>query len=511
MHQFLNASDYLLAHRRADDIAVVDGAQRYSYAQLRSAAAGLMSELAAAGLPPGSRVGILAPNSFFWVAAYLATIKSNHVAVPISDRISPEDVKRNLGLVGCAAAFLDRRLRRRLAGAFGADLPVITDEALSPDDGIPWPAAGPCDPDADAVLMFTSGTTSRPKAVRVTHRNLQANTDSIVSYLGLRGDDRVLVILPFFYCYGASLLHTHLRVGGRVVLLNSFAFPETALDLLEREACTVFAGVPSSFQLLLRAATLATRELPSLRLIQQAGGKLPPVFVEELLAARNRAELFVMYGQTEATARLSYVPPEMLRAKPGSIGKGIPGVELRVLDENGRPVTPGEQGEIYARGENISPGYFGDAEGSASKFTPFGLRTGDLATVDEDGYLFVVDRRDDFIKCWGHRVSSQEVEACALRIDRLVSAAAIGVPDLEAGEAIALFVTARPGTEVTPEEVLVVCRERLPKHMVPRTVNVVGALPLNANGKVAKPQLREMAMSGEQAGRLAPVGDGAGG
>ena len=184
--------------------------------------------------------------------------------------------------------------------------------------------------------MFTSGTTASPKAVRLTHGNIQANTDSIIESLGLRGDDRILVILPFFYCYGASLLHTALRLGGRLVLCNSFVFPETALDLLEREECTVFAGVPSSFQLLLRASTFAQRALPSLRLIQQAGGKLSPVLIEELLTATPAAQLFVMYGQTEATARLSIIAPDKLAEKPGSIGKGIPGVTLRVLDEAGQ-------------------------------------------------------------------------------------------------------------------------------------------------------------------------------
>jgi acyl-CoA synthetase (AMP-forming)/AMP-acid ligase II len=206
-----------------------------------------------------------------------------------------------------------------------------------------------------------------------------------------------------------------------------------------------------------------------------------------------------MYGQTEATARLSYLPPHKLQDKPGSIGKGIPGVELRVLNENGKPVAPGERGEIYATGANISPGYHDDPEGSAAKFTPHGLRTGDLAVVDEDGYIFIVDRRDDFIKSWGHRISSQEVEAAALRMEKLVSAAAIGVPDDEAGEAVTLFVTARPGAEVAPDEVLAVCRQHLPKYMMPRSVLVVDALPLNSSGKVAKPRLREIAAAGAAA------------
>jgi long-chain acyl-CoA synthetase len=487
-----NTSDYLLKDAPLDGTALVDAGERYTYRQLRSATGKLAAELAALDLPLGSRVGVLGPNSFFWVAAYLAVIKLNHVAVPFSDKLAPDDIRRNAGVVGCAAIFADRRVLHRFSAAFGDDLTVLTDEALRSTRQPHWPTTAPVDPNADAVLMFTSGTTSQPKAVRITHHNIQANTDSIITFLELRADDRVLVILPFFYCYGASLLHTHLRRGGCVVLCNSFVFPETALDLLEREECTVLAGVPSSFQLLLRASTFAQRALPSLRLIQQAGGKLPPVLIEELLAAKSEAKLFVMYGQTEATARLSYLPPEKLQEKPGSVGKGIPGVELRVLNENGEPVLPGERGEIYATGANISPGYHEDSRGSVAKFTPHGLRTGDLAVVDDDGYIFIVDRRDDFIKSWGHRISTQEVEAAALRMERLVSAAVIGVPDDEAGETVTLFVTARPGAEVTPDEVLAVCRQYLPKYMVPRSVLILDALPLNANGKIAKPQLREM-------------------
>jgi acyl-CoA synthetase (AMP-forming)/AMP-acid ligase II len=499
----LNASDYLLERGAAGDVAIVDTGRHHTYAELRNAAGRLVAELAALRLPAGSPVGILAPNSFFWIAAYLAVMKLNHVAVPLSDRITPDDVRREINLVGCSAVLVDRRSRRRFADALQGVAALITDKAVESDREPFWPVSGHGEPGADAALMFTSGTTSQPRAVRVTHRNIRANTESIINYLQLRVEDRVLVVLPFHYCYGASLLHTHLRVGGRVVLMNSFAFPESALDLLEREECTVFAGVPSSFQLLLRASSFATRELPSLRLIQQAGGKLPVVLVEELLGAANRAQLFLMYGQTEATARLSYLPPGDLREKPGSIGRGIPGVELRVLDEEGRPVAPGECGEIYARGENICPGYLGDPEGSASKFTPDGLRTGDLATVDDDGYLFIVDRRDDFIKSWGHRVSSQEIEACALRVGQLLSAAAVGVPDLAAGEAITLFVTARPGAGVTPDQVARICRAHLPKHMVPRSVVVVAAMPLSTNGKIAKGRLRELAMAGS-------VGEGQG-
>jgi long-chain acyl-CoA synthetase len=488
-----NTSDYLLGHAAEDRVALVEARERHTFGQLRTAAGRLAAELAALDLPPGSRVGVLGANSFFWTAAYLAVIKLDYVAVPLSDKLTPADVRRNTEMVGCRAVFADRRIYARISTGLGADVAVITDEALRSSRAPHWPDDGLVDPNADAVLMFTSGTTARPKAVRVTHGNIQANTDSIIAYLELTDDDRALVVLPFFYCYGASLLHTHLRCGARVVLCNSFAFPETALDMIEREECTVLAGVPSSFQLFLRASTFVTRPLPSLRLIQQAGGTLPRVLIDELLTAKPAAALFVMYGQTEATARLSYLPPDELLQKSGSIGKGIPGVELRVLGENGEPVRPGERGEIYAKGANISPGYYGDPEGSVEKFTPHGLRTGDLAVVDDDGYIFIVDRRDDFIKSWGHRVSSQEVEAAALRMTDLVSAAVIGVPDDAAGEAITLFAVARPGADVTPDEILAVCHRHVPKHMVPRSVIIIGELPLNANGKIAKRRLREMA------------------
>jgi long-chain acyl-CoA synthetase len=491
-HHGANTSDYLLAEASPDDVALVEAGQRYTYRELRTAAGKLAAELAALDLPPCSRVGLLGSNSFFWVAAYLAVIKLNHVAVPFSDKLTPSDIRRNADIAGCAVVCADHRAARRFSAAVGG-VAVLTDEALWSGRESYWPSPVPVDPGTDAVLMFTSGTTSRPKAVRVTHGNIQANTDSITTYLGLRRDDRALVILPFFYCYGASLLHTHMRRGGRIVLCNSFVFPETALDVLEQEECTVLAGVPSSFQLLLRASTFAQRALPSLRLIQQAGGKLPPVLIEELLAAKPAAKLFIMYGQTEATARLSYMPPDKIREKLGSIGRGIPGVQLRVLRQDGEPVAPGERGEIYATGANISPGYYEDPEGSKARFTPYGLRTGDLAVVDDDGYIFIVDRRDDFIKSWGHRISSQEVEAAALRMEKLVSVAVIGVPDDEAGEAVTLFATARPGAEVTPEEVLAVCRQHLPKYMVPREVLLLDALPLNTSGKIAKPRLREMA------------------
>jgi long-chain acyl-CoA synthetase len=495
----MNTSDYLLQNAQNHQPAITLKDSAYTYGDLKQAAARLAGELVSLGILPGDRVGLLSQNSLFWAAAYLAILKIGGVATPFSTLMTLEDIQRNAGFVGCKAVFFESRQKHKFGEAFSDRLPVVFDEVLKQPGPSTWPETPPdFDLEQDAALMFTSGTTAHPHAVRITHRNIQANTNSIIKYLELSGSERILVILPFCYCFGTSLLHTHLRVGGSLALCNTFTFPETALDLMESAECTGFAGVPSSFQLLLRNTTFPRRATPSLRKIQQAGGKLHKVLIEELVAAKPQAKVYVMYGQTEATARLSYLPPEMLPTKLGSIGKGIPDVELRVIGDDGNPIKPGDVGEIIARGDNISPGYLDDPKSSAEKFSDGALRTGDLATVDEDGYIFVVDRIADFIKSWGYRVSSQEIESCVLQLPEIVSAAAVGVPDLAAGEAIHVFVTLRARADITPEAIIAHCNEKLARHMVPEVITVVKGLPLNSHGKVIKSELRKMALNGSK-------------
>jgi long-chain acyl-CoA synthetase len=487
-------SDFLLSTGEPTDIAVVDGARRYTYADLRAAAAAIAAALEQRGTPSGGRIGLLGPNSFFWIAAYLAAMKVG-TAVPLSDNTLPGDLAAQVDWVGCSTVLVDRRSLRRHGEAL-REVETVTDAVLSGPLDAGW-ASAVSEPDSDAVLMFTSGTTARPKAVRVTHPNLRANTASILAYLGLDKTDRTLVLLPFHYCFGASLLHTQLAVGGSVVLCNTLTFPQTAVDLLDREDCTVLAGVPSTFRLLLRASSYPTRPLPSLRLVQQAGGRMSPRSVQELAAAQPDSRLFVMYGQTEATARLSYLPPDRLTDKSGSIGRGIPGVELTVVDEADRPVPPGDQGEIVARGASISPGYYRDPEETARKFRGGVLRTGDLATVDADGFIYIVGRSEGFIKSWGHRISPQQIEEAASGHPVVAEAAAVGLPDPEAGERVVLAVVPQPGVVVDTQELLGYLRNQLPKHVVPATVVTLEAFPLNASGKIALPQLRVLLQGSE--------------
>jgi long-chain acyl-CoA synthetase len=302
----------------------------------------------------------------------------------------------------------------------------------------------------------------------------------------------MMAILQFYYCFGTSLLHTHLRAGGSLVLSNNFVYPETVLDLMEATECTGFAGVPSTYQTLLRNSTFPKRKIKSLRKMQQAGGKLQPVLIQELIAAVPNGEVFVMYGQTEATARLSYLPPTMLGTKLTSIGRGIPGVTLRVMNEEGVPVKPDEVGEIYAWGDNISPGYLDEPEASAQKFVDGVLHTGDLATVDEDGFIYIVDRKADFIKTYGYRVSSQQIENCIVELPAVVTAAVIGEPDLVRGEAIKAFVVLRAGAQLTADDILAHCACHLANYMTPKDVVFIDQLPINAHGKIMKTELRKM-------------------
>jgi len=488
----MNVADYLLECGEDERVALVADRSHSTYLDIKKKAATLAREILEGGAQPGDAVGLLASNSLFWIAGYLAIMKLGCVAVPFNPAAMPAELSAMVGFTGCQLMCLQRRYLRRFSEALPGDL--ISDDmpAYSDQDAALWNNLPELESDEqDAALMLTSGTTSSPRVVRVTHKNINANTDSIIACLDLTEAERIMVVLPFYYCFGTSLLHTHLRVGGSLVLCNSFVYPQTALDLMDAENCTGFAGVPSMYQTLLRDSAFPRREFPHLRKIQQAGGKLPPILIQELVECRPNAQIYIMYGQTEATARLSILPPELLRSKLGSVGHGIPGTKLQVVGESGEDVAPGEVGEIIARGDNISPGYLNNEEATSKKFVNGTLRTGDLATVDADGFIYIVDRTSDFIKSHGYRVSSQQIEETILQITDLVAAAVIGEPDLAAGEAIIAYVVIRERSQVSPDEIHAHCRQNLPRYMWPKEVIVVDSLPKSAQGKIVKSALRE--------------------
>jgi long-chain acyl-CoA synthetase len=282
-------------------------------------------------------------------------------------------------------------------------------------------------------------------------------------------------------------------------VISQGMFLGAALEEIDLFECTGFAGVPSTYQILINRTGFLNHRFSTLRYMTQAGGKLEPRFIEMIADAFPDIEFVVMYGATEATARLSYLPPRLLRKKMASIGKGIPGVRLEVLDDEGRPVRVGETGEIVASGTNIMKGYYGDEEGTNSVLKDGRYRTGDLATVDKDGFIYVVGRARDIIKCAGYRVSPYEIENIVLGVAGVDATAVVGVPDELLGEAIIAVVRIAPGADAATVQssVLEVCKRALPSYKTPKCVAFIDELPLNSSNKVDKPLIREMIARGE--------------
>jgi acyl-CoA synthetase (AMP-forming)/AMP-acid ligase II len=299
----------------------------------------------------------------------------------------------------------------------------------------------------------------------------------------------MLVVLPFYYCYGLSLFHTHLRAGGSIVLNNSFIFLGNIIKDLKDHKCTGFAGVPSHFQILLRKSeSFKETHFPDLKYVTQAGGKLAPIFIDEFRKSFPEIKFIVMYGQTEATARLSYLPPDLYEKKKGSMGKGIPGVELKVINEKGERIKPGETGEVIARGDNIMIGYFADEEGTRNALRNGWLYTGDLGTVDKDGYIYLTARKKEIIKVRGKRISPKEIEAVILEIPEVIDCSIEGIEDEIEGEMLKATVVIRKDAKnlISRESILEHCSKHLALYKIPHVYELKEELTISATGKKIK-------------------------
>jgi long-chain acyl-CoA synthetase len=484
---------------REQSLALLQGSTTVTYGELHDRTQRLSRHLLRRGCSKGDRIGIWSENSPFFVVAYLAILQSGLVAVPFPVDSTAESFARTVREAGIKVILLSRRFASRIVSwAEQLGVRAIKETEI---DGLP--SGGTVefpniDPSRDlAALMFTSGSTGTPKGVMVTHRNIECNTQDIIEYMGLSATDRVMVVLPFCYCFGLSLLHTHLMAGASVVLNNQFMYPEKVVEDMLAKECTGLAGVPSTYQILLRKSRFKQVRFPALRWFQQAGGKLPNAFIEEILLAFPQVEYYLMYGQTEATARLSYLPPKKLTDKLGSIGKGLPSSRLEVLKPDGSPVTPGsdEVGEIVAAGDNVTLGYWNDPEETSRYFRCGKLYTGDLARVDADGFIYIVERDRDLIKSGGNRVSAKEVEEVIAELPAVVEVAVIGVPHDLLGEAVKAFVVAGSDTTISAAATIDYCRRRLPPFKCPESVEFLPVLPHNSSGKVLKTRLKQIEAS----------------
>ncbi len=508
VHEFLERS----AQRDPDRQAAWFKDEWKTFAELDAMANQVGNHLKGQGVRRGDRVALLYENSFDYIAAYYGILKAGAVTVALNTETTSDALRYLLANSGARAVITNQAFSRHLVPAL-PDLPDLRHVVVRQDDLAPYEAAGGAAAvrlqevyasadrtpprvrsiDLDlASIVYTSGSTGKSKGAVLRHYNIVANTRSIVEYLRLTRDDRAMVVLPFYYIYGKSLLNTHFSVGGSVVIDNRFAFPNVILETMKKTGATGFSGVPSTFMILLSRSVVRKEKFPALRYLTQAGGPMAPAVQRDVAGTFAPARLYVMYGATEASARLSYLDPDDLPRKWGSIGRAIPNVDLFVADETGRELPQGEVGELVARGTNFMEGYWQDPEETARVLRHGLYFTGDLGRMDEEGFLYVVGRTKDMIKVGGERVSAKEVEEAILELKEVQEAAVIGVDDDVLGEAIKAFVVAAPGREVGHDLVVGHCRQRLPLFKVPKSVVVVPELPKNESGKVLKPVLREM-------------------
>ncbi len=499
IHQFLEKG----AKSFPDKIALIQNDTRASYREINSGANNLAGFLIKLGVKKGDRIAILFENCLEFVISYYGVLKVGAVASSLSSDLKPGSLAPLLENLKPSVIIASKRFSRVLKStdpllvkksklliqnlkaawvsdgydAFCWDEQVRIIEKENPQIDISDSSLG--------SIVFTSGSTGSPKGVMLSHANIVANTKSICQYLRLSDKDKQMVVLPFFYVMGLSILNTHFAVGGSLVINNNFAYPATIVEQMVRESVTGFSGVPSTYAYLLHRSPLEgyRSQLTSLRYCSQAGGHMPIQIKRELRRVLpEHTDIYIMYGATEASARLSYLEPCHFRKKMGSIGKAIPGVSLKVLDRSGEEVPKGQVGELVASGPNIMQGYWNDPENTKKVLDKHGYHTGDIGFQDEDGFLYIKGRKDNLLKVGGHRINPREIEDAVLETGLAIEVAVFGVPDnLLGNKLIALIVAKRD--DIDEKMVLFACLKRLPKHKLPSEMKIVKELPKNSSGK----------------------------
>jgi long-chain acyl-CoA synthetase len=472
-----------------DRLALIAGDRTVSFGELDGLTERLAAGLREQGVQSGDRVAIMLPNGIDAVVAIEATLRAGAAIMPINPTAKHDRVSDLLQRSEAAALLTDTERAGEAAQAVAAvgEVPWFSrlDEVVS--DAAP-PRETPDDADL-AALMHTSGSTGGPKGVMHCHGGLGFVTDSIIEYLEIVPEDRILNLLPLSFGYGLTHLLISMRSGATLVLEPGVGLPGKIVKLLEDREITGLPGVPTVFQLLLTLRGLSERPLPHLRFLTSAGAALPGPAIEEVRRTFPNALLYVMYGQTECI-RTCYLPPDQLDVRPDSVGVPIPGTETWVEDDDGNEVGPGVVGELITRGSHVMQGYWHDPEATAARVREGRhpaervLATNDLFRTDEEGYLYFVGRRDDIIKSRGEKVPPREVEEVLHGDSRVKEAAVVGVPDRLLGEAVHAHVSAREGEELDPAALKRLCAEHLEDYMVPQQVVIHEELPRNNNGKI---------------------------
>jgi acyl-CoA ligase (AMP-forming) (exosortase A-associated) len=505
------------ASRLPDKEALVNKETRLTFQAAAKNVAGLADGLGQAGLRRGDRVGIYLENSVLQSLAIFAVSKAGGVFVPINSLLFPQQVAHIARDCGMQALITTGGKLAALSSALNdvasLNFALVTGELTNTEFHRPvyeltqlFDSTGSQSQREAAIgkdlaaILYTSGSTGKPKGVMLSHEQVIAGSSIVSDYLKITSKDRIVGILPLSFDAGLNQLMTATQQGGTYVPMT-FVFAREIVKTLQREHITGMAGVPTLWSLMTQANSSLETEAPRLRYITNTGGRMPQNVLANLRRMLPATKIVLMYGLTEAF-RSTYLPPEELDRRPTSMGKAIPNTEILVVNEQGQPCKPGEVGELVHRGPTVSMGYWGQPELTAKVLKPHPFiaselgdtervcYSGDLVTMDEDGFLYFVGRRDNMIKSSGFRISPTEVEEVLFQSDMLREAAVIGVPDGALGHVIKAYVAPREGEAVTQDALLAFCAERVPRYMVPKMVEIMDALPKMPNGKVDYPALR---------------------
>lgn len=483
----------LFAHARAKpkDVAIIDDRGQYTFEQLAGMAAGLGMYLAAQTKQP--RVGLLLPTSAGFAATFYGTLLAGKTVVPINFLLDARQIAHIIKDSGIDTIVTAPPLSAKLNDLPpGAALKVIDLTALpTPPPGaitphFPSPAA-----DDIAVLMYTSGTSGLPKGVLLSYGNLHSDVEAAIQHAGLKGEHKFLGILPLFHSTGLlATLIAPVRLGSQIIYQGGRFSPVAVVQAIREHGISIVAAVPSMYGALARLKSAGPDDVKSLYAAISGGEPLPPA-VREAFQAKFAQPICEGYGLTETIGPIAFNVPGHLRA--GSVGRLLPGAEARIVDDDGHPVPPGGEGEVWLRGPMIMKGYHNLPAETAAVLTPDGFfKSGDVGRVDSDGYLFITGRKKELIIIAGEKVTPREVEDVLLQHPTVAEAAVLGKKDASRGEVVVAFVTAKEGQTPRADELREFCREKgLTQWKIPREVRVVEALPHSPTGKVLKRVLAE--------------------
>jgi long-chain acyl-CoA synthetase len=461
-----------------------------TYRQLHESAAKVASLLVAAGIEPGDRVGLMLPNVPAYPIAFYGALGAGAVVVPMNPLLKSREVAYYLGDSGAKVVFAWHPAAGEAAkGAADAGAEVITvgepDLSGTLADITPLTTWADAADDDDAVILYTSGTTGTPKGAELTHGNLARNASLTARTLLKNGrDDVVMGCLPLFHVFGLTCgLNAAVFAGGTLTLLPRFD-PGKALEIIQRDAVTIFEGVPTMYAAMLHSPGADASQAASLRLCI-SGGAAMPVEILRGFEAKFGCVILEGYGLSETSPVASFNHPDKVR-KPGSIGTPVEGVEMKLVGNDGDAVPPGEVGEIAIRGHNVMKGYWGRPEATAEAIPDGWFRTGDLARVDDDGYYYIVDRKKEMIIRGGYNVYPREIEEVLHEHPAVAEVAVVGIPHPELGEEVGAAVALKPGAAATPEELRAFAKERVAAYKYPRHIWLVAELPKGATGKILR-------------------------